>query len=181
MRLFYGLSLPDDIRRQQARLALAAESIIPGRYALPENHHLTLAFLGEVTQAQLPQAKAVIARCAAAFPAPRITLSGFSYFNKPENAILILKAQSNPALEPLNAALKAALSEENLPFDPGPFSPHVTLARRAALGEAPVFPGFDAPPSFTAHEAHLFLSARDEENVLRYTPIHTVSFANSGF
>ena len=177
MRLFYGLSLPDDVRRETARLALAAENAFPGRYALPENHHLTLAFLGEVAPEQLPQAVSVLERCAAAFPAPRITLDGFSYFNKPSNAILILKASSSPALEPLNAALKDALAENGLPFDPGPFSPHVTLARRACLGEEPLFPDFPSPIRFTAASAHVYLSARDGENVLRHTPIHTVPFA----
>ena len=30
MRLFYGLSLPDDVRRETARLALATENAFPG-------------------------------------------------------------------------------------------------------------------------------------------------------
>ena len=36
------------------------------------------------------------------------------------------------------------------------------------------------PVSFTATQAHVFLSARDTAGVLRYTPLETVSFARAG-
>mgnify|MGYP002287003791 FL=1 len=48
MRLFYGLSLPDDIRAEAAFAARQAEARMPGRYGVPSNYHITLAFLGEV-------------------------------------------------------------------------------------------------------------------------------------
>lgn len=177
MRLFFGLSLPDEIRSVTASLAEGASAFIPGRYALPENHHITLAFIGEVSPERLPEAREILARCAARFPAPRITIGGFSHFGKAENGILILSVQSEPALAPLNTALREALSRANLPFDPGPFSPHVTLARHAD-----VTGGYPAdtplPAAFTAARASLFLSARDDAGVLRYTPLFDAQFSS---
>jgi len=176
MRLFYGLSLPDTVRAATARASRIAQETIPGRYAPPENHHITLAFLGEVTEERLPEARAVLARCICAFPAPQVTIGGFSRFGKEHNGILILEAQSEPALSPLNAALRQALSDADLPFDPGPFSPHVTLARHADTSAG--YPESLPSVAFTAPCAHLFLSTRDASSVLRYTPLCAESFAN---
>lgn len=183
MRLFYGLSLPPEIRAITGELAALAGVHVPGRYAPMENHHITLAFLGEVAPERLPEAEAVLARCAGAFPAPRVRIEGFSYFNRMENAILTLSASSAPALEPLNAALREALAREGLPFDPGPFSPHVTLARHAHLTPQSLSAlNAQAPAAcFTAECACLFLSARDTQNALRYTPIFSAPWKNPPF
>lgn len=174
MRLFFGLTLPPEVRKATAAYAHRAAQTLPGRYALPENHHITLAFLGEVEPARLDEAQAVLTVCAAAFPAPQVTIEGPSHFGRAENAIFTLCAGSEPPLAPLHDALVAALCARGLPFDPGPFSPHVTLARHARLTDAPP-PPF-APVRFWAQRACLFLSARDGDNVLRYTPLAGAPF-----
>lgn len=177
MRLFFGLSLPDDVRAVTRACAEAAAACVSGRYALAENHHITLAFLGEVPPERLPDARDVLARCAAAFPAPVLTLDSFDCFGRRTNGILILRVRSEPPLGPLHDRLVRALAQADLPADPGPFSPHITLARHASLPDTlPVCP----PASFRATSSHVFLSARDEAGVLRYTPLETVSFARAG-
>ena len=172
MRLFFGLSLPEEVRAVTRQCALEAQRIIPGRYALSENHHITLAFLGEVPQERLKDAQRVLEGCVS-FPAPKLTLCGFSHFGRAENGILILRVKSEPALDSLHEVLVSALETEGLPADRGPFAPHITLARHACVGK-----DFPACPeiSFTADRAHVFLSARDEANVLRYTPLYAVPF-----
>lgn len=177
MRLFFGLSLPQEIRAITDRCALQAQQMIPGRYALSENHHITLAFLGEVEKERLKDARDVLASCVAGFPAPVLTLDGFAHFGKASNGILILRVRSEPALDALHDQLVCALREAELPADPGPFSPHITLARHAQIGGAvPQCPG----DCFQAAHAHVFLSARDTQNILRYTPLETVSFMHEG-
>lgn len=173
MRLFFGLSLPDEIRAATAECALRAAQQIPGRYTLSENHHITLAFLGDVPDERLVHAQSVLDHCLSSCFAPRLTLDGFSHFGRTQNGILILRVQSDPPLGPLHDALIHALQETGLPADPGPFSPHITLARHAQIGSAlPECP----PLGFTPDCAHVYLSARDKHNTLRYTPLHTVSF-----
>ena len=174
MRLFFGLSLPDDIRAATSECAQRASRLIPGRYSPAENHHITLAFLGDVPQDRLGDAQRVLARCVCAHPAPMLTLCGYSHFGRAQNGILILRVKSDPPLDPLHAALVDALAREGLPADPGPFSPHITLARHAVIS---AFPSDCPSLSFTAQRAHVFLSARAEDNVLRYTPLYTVSFS----
>lgn len=175
MRLFFGLSLPDDVRAITAECALRTSAAIPGRYTSADNHHITLAFLGDVAHERLKDACCVLSQCLQAFPAPTITLDALSYFGRAQNGILIIRAQSAPSLDGLHMQLVHALHACGLPADPGPFSPHVTLARHALIPQQ--LPSFE-PVSFTARQAHVFLSARDERNILRYTPLYSVPFLN---
>ena len=100
MRLFYGLSLPDFVLQQ-------SESLIAGRYSEVSNHHITLAFLGEVPPERLSDAEYILQKHAAAFPVPTLTLEIADYFGKPDNAILILRVKSIPTLDALHDALIA--------------------------------------------------------------------------
>ena len=175
MRLFFGLTLPDDVRRAADDCARRARTAIAGRYAPAENYHITLAFLGEVEESRLDEACAVLAREIAAHPAPVLTLDGLSHFGRAQNGILIIRVHAAPSLDALHGRLIRALHASGLPADPGPFSPHITLARHAVVPDT--LP--DCPPlSFTAHTACVFISARDGENVLRYTPVFQTSFSN---
>ena len=176
MRLFFGLSLPDDIRRLSAMRAEEAMRSIEGRYLPASNHHITLAFLGEVPPKRLGDAQRVLASVCARFPAPRLTLGETGYFGRAQNGILIIHVSAEPSLLPLHNELIRALAAAGLPYDCGPFSPHITLARHARIGGLPL-PGGPAH-SFVPSSAHLFLSARNEENVLTYTALHAVPFSS---
>ena len=177
MRLFFGISLPDQVRHAVSSRAAACRLKIPGRYVLEENYHITLAFLGNVPEDQTDDAVAVLSRCIRDMPPPLLTLGETSFFGRPQNAILIVRVLSEPSLDPLHHALVKSLEEASLPFDPGPFCAHITLARHADI------PGYFPSPqnsiSFIPDCAHLYLSARNEQNVLLYTPIASVPFSQS--
>ena len=177
MRLFYGLSLPDAIRAEAECAARQAEARIPGRYGISSNYHITLAFLGEVPPERLGDAQAILAAHTARTPAPTISLQAVDFFGRAENAILILRAQSAPPLDALHGALIAALQADGLPADPGPFVPHITLARHAQTAPEALKAAAPRPLCFVPKAAHVFLSARDESGALRYTPLFEADFA----
>lgn len=179
MRLFIGLPPPPSAAESTAQLADRCAAVIPGRYSLAENYHITLAFLGEVPPEQLEEAKSALSAFAKRFPAPRLTLEQIAYFRHPSNAVLIRSVQSPDDLPHMHRTLCALLDAHVLPHTDGPFSPHVTLARHADLfGIDPA--SLHAPcVSFTAPHAALYLSARDEQDVLRYTPLFCTPFVKS--
>lgn len=182
MRLFIGLSLPHDTRCAAADLAARAGALIPGRYALAENYHITLAFLGDAPPGDVPRIGEVLVRCAAAAPAPLLSPGQCDVFGRMENGILVLRMHSTPPLGPLHDALCAALRAQGLPASDGPFSPHVTLARHAAASPDALHalsPAAAQVPAFRADCASLYLSARDESGVLRYTPLLSTPFSPS--
>ena len=176
MRLFFGFSLPASVRQAVSARAAACQSSIPGRYVCKENYHITLAFLGNVPEDRLIDAQDVLRSCIESTPAPQLALGETSFFGRTQNAILIERVRSTPSLEPLHLSLIHALEAASLPFDSGPFSPHNTLARHACV-EGICLPEGD-PLSFVPDCAHLYLSARNEQNILTYTPIYTIPFSN---
>ena len=176
MRLFIGLPLSGAATENTAALAARAQERIPGRYVPAFNYHLTLAFLGEVSEQQLASAKSALDAFVARFPAPRMTLCGLSYFSRPSNAILIRTAECEDDLFSMRGALLDTLTAQALPFTDGPFSSHVTLARHADTTHTPPESVPFSPVRFMAPHAVLYLSARNEHNILRYTPLHSVPF-----
>jgi len=175
MRLFFGLSLPGEIRRCAAAHARSLESRFPGRYVLPENYHITLAFIGHVPDERMPDVQAILQQSIRNVPPPLLTLGDTGFFGRRDRAIVVIRVHDSPSLLPVHDALIRALDEACLPADHGPFSPHITLARHVSLPPDPL----EACPaaSFSPSMAHLYLSARDNENILRYTPVYTAPFS----
>ncbi|HIT50974.1 MAG TPA: RNA 2',3'-cyclic phosphodiesterase, partial [Candidatus Aveggerthella excrementigallinarum] len=58
MRVFIALELPDDFAADVAGLARQLSAEVDGRFLRRESYHLTLAFLGEVDEAELASAVA---------------------------------------------------------------------------------------------------------------------------
>jgi 2'-5' RNA ligase len=133
LRLFFAL-WPDAATR--ARLAAWAEAIhhaSGGRMMRAPNIHLTLAFLGTVSAALLPATE----RAAAAVPPARFTLTLDEPGYWRHNRIAWAGARVVPdALAGLVSALRSALGTAQIPFDPKPFVPHVTLVRNVRSGFA---------------------------------------------
>ena len=97
----------------------------------PENHHLTLAFVGEIAPdrlAALEQVGAASARASQPFTLSLDRVGAFHYAG-----IAWLGASLIPeALEHLVAALRDGLASERFPVEARSFRAHVTLARRSA-------------------------------------------------
>ena len=174
MRLFYGLSLPDDVRRCAASHAQQLAAQFPGRYVSEQNYHITLAFLGDVPAERMDDAQDVLRRCILSVPPPMLTLGETGFFSSREKAIVVIHVIDFPSLLPLHQSLVQALDDAGLPADHGPFSPHITLARRVSLPDS-ALPACK-PLSFSPAHAHLYLSARNDQNILSYTPLHSFPF-----
>ena len=81
MRLFVALNLPEGIRRA---LWEAAEPLrhlgLPVKWVRPDGIHITLKFLGEVTDTREPELRAALGRVAApGHPVP-VAVGGFGAF-----------------------------------------------------------------------------------------------------
>ncbi|HVR88632.1 MAG TPA: RNA 2',3'-cyclic phosphodiesterase [Candidatus Limnocylindria bacterium] len=129
MRLFIAVPLPLDLCLRAAALLPAAQ---PGLTLVrPDLMHVTLAFLGWITDERLPDA--VAASVATATGQRPFELS----FDRPGRfppsgrpRVAWLGAGSGASeLAVLAAAVTGALRERGLRFDDRPFAPHLTLAR----------------------------------------------------
>ena len=112
-------------------------SNVPIRWVAPETMHLTLQFLGEVPQSQIPSIQEAISASAAGFssiPVHIASVGGFPSFKKPQ--VLWLGISADKKLKKLASQLQSAL--QPLGFKPEKeYIPHLTLGRmiRTANGE----------------------------------------------
>ncbi|WP_163648004.1 RNA 2',3'-cyclic phosphodiesterase [Modicisalibacter sp. 'Wilcox'] len=134
MRLFFALWPEPTLREQLAALRREARRRCGGHATPPEQLHLTLAFLGEATSAQ---ADALAASTRALALAPGTwTLSRIGHF--PRAGVVWAGGDAGAeALAALHERLAALAAGAGLSVrSPGPFTPHVTLLRRAGTPPA---------------------------------------------
>lgn len=163
MRLFIAIRLSDEMRDA---LVHAQNELydcgVRGRFTAEENLHLTLAFLGEVPDAE-PVMDALSTLSFAPF---ELGLEGLGCFGDLWWAGL----KESAALEALARKVRHALAERELPFDRKRFSPHITLIRNAS-GK---LPGLQLrPASMTVSAVSLMRSDRGKHGMV-YTELGAV-------
>jgi RNA 2',3'-cyclic 3'-phosphodiesterase len=129
MRLFAGLEVGDEVRARLdegvAPLRLAHRAL---RWTPPSQWHLTVAFLGEVTEPLDAVTSALSPVAAHAPPAIQLELAEAGRFG---NRVLWVGVDDDPAeaVAALGSSAQSALQAAGLPVDEKPVRPHLTLAR----------------------------------------------------
>lgn len=126
VRLFFGLELPEELRR---RIAALQAGIDRARFVAPEDLHVTLRFIGEVDRRALRDL-ADAARTVRFAPL-EVTLAGAGHFESRGRVNAVwLGVAPDPALAALRDRLEAALAGAGLvEAERRRFRPHVTVAR----------------------------------------------------
>lgn len=123
-RLFVGIELPEQLRRDLGALELP----LPGaRWIKPEQLHLTLRFIGQTDDALAARITASLAKVK--FPRFSIELIDAGAFPSVRSARVLWIGLRDPApLRALKPLVDAAIEVEDR--DAGrPFHPHLTIAR----------------------------------------------------
>ena len=135
LRLFVALELPADIRQALCSILQNVAGFHSVKWVEPGNLHLTLLFLGDQMERDLPVIAAAlwqVAQLTTSFP---IKLGGFDAFpsrRKPKTLFVPVQAGEGP-LGNLVENLSKALQKEKITFDLKPFHGHVTLGRSKTL------------------------------------------------
>jgi 2'-5' RNA ligase len=145
-RTFLAIELPEThknlLRQLEDRLAPEAGSF---RWVAPELCHLTLAFLGDVPDADLDRIGQAAGAAAATVPPFQLMLDGLGMFPSPGRARVVWVGAAGAdvgVLKQLQRSLLAALRAIGRPPAHDRFSPHVTIAR--------IKPDRRLPPNLTA-------------------------------
>jgi len=174
LRAFLAISLPDEARARVAEGAERLHAAAPGaRWVPPENLHLTLKFLGEICEDDVPR---LVERTSAklAREAPfEVAFAGFGAFpNAREARVLWLgAARGAGALAKLARKLDAAARAIGAERERRPFAAHLTLARlrEPARVEIERIPSPE-DVAFTVEEVVLYES-RPSPGGPRYVPL----------
>ncbi len=131
-RTFLALELPDAIkaalRRRIERLARALPDV---RFVDVAGLHVTLAFLGELDNAQLAAATEAAEEAASAHAPITLRLARLGTFGSARSprVIWVGLAGEVAQLGALQSTLADALAARGFPREARPFAPHLTLAR----------------------------------------------------
>jgi len=124
LRLFVGIGFPPELK---LRLSLLCSGIPNARWVDPGNLHLTLRFIGEISEDVAADVDAALARLRARPFSIRLAGTGVFGGERPRN--LWVGIERHPDLMTLHDKIEGALTRAGLPPEPRKFSPHVTLAR----------------------------------------------------
>lgn len=124
IRLFSAIPVPPDLR---SRIALLQGGIPGAKWHVPEDFHITLAFIGDVGDETAERAhEALAAVRSAAFS---LSLQGAGLFSQGDDPnVLFLDVAQENALFSLKESVDSALTMANVPFHRRKYKPHMTLA-----------------------------------------------------
>jgi len=136
LRLFVAVELPPEVREALAGLQKGMRPRCgPGvRWTRPEGIHLTLKFLGDVTQAEVARLEKALGRAALGQVVFELSLGSTGFFPNPHRPRVLWTGLEGETerLKALARRVEEELSPLGFHTEGRPFTPHLTLAR---LGE----------------------------------------------
>ncbi len=133
LRAFIAADLSPVVREAVARVSAHLRQQLAGlplRWVAPENMHLTLKFLGDVSARNLRLLEKMLAGEAAqhqAFEFGVGTLGAFPNIRHPR--VIWVGVRGPEALQRLHEGIEAAMARLGYPREQRPYQPHLTLAR----------------------------------------------------
>jgi 2'-5' RNA ligase len=133
LRSFIAVEIPVEIQSAIAHNTASLQKDLPKplvRWVAPQNLHLTLKFLGDVSLANLERLAEVLKTEAATYEPFSMSVDGLGAFPTPRRARVIwIGLQSPPAFAALQRGVEAAAARLGYATEERPFSPHLTIGR----------------------------------------------------
>lgn len=175
MRLFIAVNFPENVLDQLSKIVLALrKGCYSGNFTLRENFHLTLAFLGEISEKRVDDIKAAMEQVRSnGFD---IAISGFGKFNNQGGDIYWMGIGDSPELKVLQSDLSGELKARGFGLEKRGFRPHLTLGRRVVPQENFALDKFQKSlPEITVPVRAISLMRSDRrQGGVRYTEIYSV-------
>ena len=164
MRLFIAICFDENMLDSLATIQDdLMRSGVKGNYTPRENLHMTLAFIGEYDDPE--QIIEVMQKVP--LRSFSVKLSGF----RPFRDMFFAELEENENLRDYVKRLRAALLDEEIPFDRKKFLPHVTLIRKADCTKGKAFlPEYQGGVSMKVNGISLMKSERGRHGMV-YTEI----------
>lgn len=131
-RTFIALELDEALQRHLEGVIRQVARQLPAlRWVDPAGIHLTLAFLGELSDEQIAEAMNATEVAARNVPPFEYGLTSPGIFGSPRQPRVVWIGIDEPSgkLRQLHRALNAELEQRGFAVDTRPFSPHLTLSR----------------------------------------------------
>lgn len=136
MRLFIALDIDPDIRERITAFRDQMRQLAPDvRWASPETFHVTLQFLGETKK--LDEIRHALQQVKS--PPSQVAFRGAGFFPSPKAPrVFWIGIEGDEHLQHLVAAVERTMRPLEFEREPGPYTPHLTLARSGSGRPRPV-------------------------------------------
>jgi len=130
MRAFIAIDLPETVRAALRRQQSTFRAVCPdGRWTRPEGIHLTLKFLGEISDGQVTQATDAL-KGLKPFETFSTEVKGFGFFpDTHQPRVFWAGVVTPPNLVALVEQVERVMEKVGFARENRPFTPHLTLAR----------------------------------------------------
>lgn len=137
MRVFIAIELKDCIKNYiYEKQKIIKESSIRGNFSRKENFHLTLRFIGQVTEDELYRLKKVIDETVEDTKELDATLGNIGFFPTKNRKILWIGIKKgDKELKQLFYKLEENLVKHGFQREPRGFKPHITIGRQIRLNK----------------------------------------------
>lgn len=130
MRVFVALDIPEQVRSRISAFCAKLKGACPqARWARVENLHVTLKFVGEISGEIVERIKAELAAIRLGAPV-EMSFRNVGFFPSDRRPrVFWIGIHATPNLAKLAAETAQRLEPLDIPREPRPFRPHLTLAR----------------------------------------------------
>ena len=164
MRAFIALELPTDFADDVAAMARRLSASLDGRFLDRSTYHLTLAFLGDIDDAEASRAMDALDAACAGSTSVSLASDSLGKFGRPADATLWPGIASDPALATLAERVREELAARD-----------ITLGRRVHISKKPL-PPLAFPLPAQVQTVTLFKSTLSRDGA-EYKPLYTVELA----
>jgi 2'-5' RNA ligase len=131
MRIFVGIKIDDKSKKSIDEVLNDFKKIAtPVKWVKPENIHLTLKFIGEISPEKYQQIEEILTENTVSIKSFNLQISGFGKFGQGDNINIIwagIKRSEN--LDNLFTWIEESLSKIGIDKEKRKFKAHITLAR----------------------------------------------------
>ena len=132
MRAFIAVEIPQAIKEGMTSVRDRLKSAgVDAGWSRPEGVHLTLKFLGELSEARVPEIMRALALALGDTEQFRLGVEGVGVFPNPASARVVWFGLTGDikALVALRSAVEQAMAGLGIERDVRPYTPHLTLGR----------------------------------------------------
>jgi 2'-5' RNA ligase len=177
MRLFTGITIPQEVRKNLERLLLRLKPTADVRWSRTDNLHVTTKFIGEWPEEDLNELIDALDELPPVGKIP-IAVGGIGWFPNPHAPrILWTGVQAPPQLAELARLTDETLVKLSIPAETKKYAPHLTLARVTAGADVlrlkQTIAALESVEfgSFIADHFQLYLSEAAQNGTSRYTKL----------
>lgn len=129
-RLFIGLEIPEETKKELIRRRDVIAGDTDFNWESSDKLHITLKFLGEVSEEKIPSIEECIKRSILEKRISEINFSNFGFFFRNNRPVILWAGfQDNHSLTKFASSLNVKLSKIGFERDERKFKPHLTLLR----------------------------------------------------